>query len=104
VLTDIRALADHFLIALPNINSKFGWCNKVPYSIINESWLPLLFSIFSGHVFCLHLAVHKGKQETSVGEEHDDNKMRTNHKNCEIWKATTQGPRMTKWATNRTWT
>jgi hypothetical protein len=38
-----------------------------------------------------------------VGEEHDDNKTRTDHKNHEIQKRTTQWPRTTKRAMNGTW-
>jgi len=36
--------------------------------------------------------VHKGKQETSVGEVHRDNKTRSDRENHEIQKATEQEP------------
>jgi hypothetical protein len=53
--------------------------------------------------FCFHLAVHEGKQETSVGEKHDDKKMRYDRKSHEIQKGTTKGPHMMKRAPNRAW-
>ena len=49
-----------------------------------------LYTCLSPHV------VHKGKQETSVGEAHHDNKTRFDHKNHEIQKAMDQIPRSPK--------
>jgi hypothetical protein len=59
------------------------------------------YSLFSLDMcFCLYLAVHKGKQKTSVGEKHNNNKTRSNCKSHKIWKGMTQGPCMTKQALN----
>ena len=45
--------------------------------------------------------VHKGKQETSVGEAHHDNETSSDHENHEIKKARDQIPRSPKLDQNR---
>ena len=44
--------------------------------------------------------VHKGKQETSVGEAHRDNEMRSDHENRETQEIMNQGRRATKQASS----
>jgi hypothetical protein len=57
------------------------------------------YSLFSLDMcFCLHITVHTGKQEASVGDKHDDNKTRSDCKSH--WKGMTQGLRMMKRAPN----
>ena len=53
VLTDIRALADHFLIALPNINNHFWhhcwgerWFAKITLSLATSLYLYFYFFLF----------------------------------------------------------
>jgi hypothetical protein len=62
----------------------------------------VLYTLFALYMcFCLHLVVHEGKQVTSVGEIHHDDRTKFDRKSHEIHKRMTQGPRMTKRAPNR---
>ena len=47
--------------------------------------------------------MHKGKQETSVGEAHHDNQTEFDRKNCEIQEVMNQEPRRPKMDPNELW-
>ena len=72
----------------------------MPYNI-NGILLPALYFFLD---MCLSpQVVHKGKQETSVGEAHHDNRMEFAHENHEIQEVMDQEPRQPRMDPNGLW-